>query len=343
MPAEDPARLGGAVRARAVAALVALAACARAAGKEATMEPKPWGETVAMCAGRFCADVPKVMERGGHHSMLDVTLEEKTWMPPLDKAFEREWNAQLAKIDEIRAKRVRQQALRPRSVAGDVVEKRTIAQGFESICYYQDSRNLIVWTALRDYGRAGLVLSRWGLADRKDDLAGSIVEIGNAYHAREGKEPWPAPGADWFYLQQGAVKLPFREEERMEAFFDGLGVRFIMQTETTAEPEKTGPVGRLRTAVARLGSDATDGSTVVKQDSHRKVAGFTGEELLIKETGRKPPEQSDMQFGWVFPGEANSGARPRLVLRIETKADHEAEKTALWNALLDSVRPVTAR
>ena len=64
---------------------------------------------------------------------------------------------------------------------------------------------------------------------------------------------------------------------------------------------------------------------------------------MIKETGKKPLEKSDMQFGWVFPGEANSGARPRLVLRIETKADHEAEKTALWNALLDSVRPVTAR
>jgi hypothetical protein len=342
VPAEDPARVGVIVTARAALVFAAVLACTRASGKEATMEPKPkpWGETVPTCAGRFCADIPRTMERGGRYSMNDVALEEKTWTPPRDKAFEREWEAQLAKIEAIRAKRISQQALRPRSVAGDIVEKRTVAPRFEAVCYYEDSKNLIVWNALRDAGRLGLSLSRWGLNERKDDLAASIVEIGNAYHARDAKEPWPAPGADWFYLAEGAVTLPFREEEHMEAFFDGFGIRFILQSETTAEPEKSGPIGKYKVEMARLGSGGSD-SKVVKQDSRRKIAGLTGEELIIKETG-KPPEQCEMQFGWVFPGEANSGVRPRLVLRIETKADHETEKLALWNALIDSVRPATS-
>jgi Tle cognate immunity protein 4 C-terminal domain len=327
--------------ARMAVALLALAACARAAGKEQTMEPKAWGETVPMCAGRFCADVPKVMERGGRYSMLDVTLQEKVWRPPLDKAFEREWTAQLSKVDDIRGQRIQEQKLRPSSVAGDVVEKRTVAPRFEALCYYQDSKHVVEWIAVRDCGPLGLVLSRWGLAERKDAFAANIVEIGNAYHARDAKEPWPSPGADWFYLDHGAVKLPPREEERMETNFDGLGVRFVMQTETTAEPEKTGPLGRYKLALARLAGDT--GTTVVKQDSRRKVAGFTGEELVVREKGNKPPEELELQFGWVFRGEANSAVRPRLALRIETKADREAEKIALWNALLDSVRPVAAR
>jgi hypothetical protein len=332
------------VRVNAVAAilvLAALAACTRAAGKEPTMEPKPWGETVAVCAGRFCADVPKVMERSGEYSMQDVTLEERTWKPPLDKAFEREWDAQLTKIDQIRAKRISEQKFRPSSVAGEIVEKRTLGPRFEAVCYYQNTRNLVEWVAVRDLGRMGLVLSRWGLAERKDDLAASIVEIGNAYHPRGADEPWPAPKADWFYLDTGAVKLAFREEERMEASFDGNGIRLFMQTSTTSEPDKTGPVGRYKASMADFGPD--DGTTVIKQNTRRKVAGLTGEELLLKEAGNKPPEKAGMQFGWVYPGEANSGTRPQLSLRIETKADHEAEKIALWNALLDSVRPATSR
>src|SRR5438270_3916237 len=269
---EDPAGLEPALKAKAAAALLALAACARAAGKEAAMEPRPWGETVAMCAGRFCADIPKVMRRAGTYVMRGVALEEKPWTAPVDKAFERQWAAELTKIEEIRSERIREQAMRSRSVAGEIVEKRTVAPRFESVCYYKNTRNLIVWVALRDCGPLGLALSRWGGANRKDELAASIAELGNAYHVRSDKEPWPSPGADWFYLDRGAVALPFREEEHMEAFFDGLGVRFFMQTETTAEPEKTGPVGRYKMAIARLGSGLTEASTIVRQDSRRKVA-----------------------------------------------------------------------
>jgi hypothetical protein len=66
----------------------------------------------------------------------------------------------------------------------------------------------------------------------------------------------------------------------------------------------------------------------------RRVGDLAGEEFILRDT-----EGGELRFLWEFPGEADSGLRPRIQLQLVTSAEGQQEKLALWEALVASLKP----
>lgn len=320
------------------AAILALAAASIAAtsdarSKEASMSPAPEEANARRCVGRFCVDVPTEMQRRSEsYEMQRVRLQELELSPPVEGALARTLQERLARIEALKLKR-----RTPTDPRGTILQKRTFQAGMLEGAVYQQYNNELAITvgALRQVGSAALWIEGGG--DRKftEEIAASVKDVGLAYHSRGRDEPWPVPGKDWFYLGQGAVALPFKEQEKASAGFEGhpLGVKFEVAIRTTAKPVRKGLMQRFSEAVMAAGPAFTGAGSPVKQRA-RTAGGLQGEEMIMRDSDAKR-----LYYLWDFPGEPNSGAHPRITLQMETRDERFEEKTALWDRLVDSLRP----
>jgi hypothetical protein len=69
----------------------------------------------------------------------------------------------------------------------------------------------------------------------------------------------------------------------------------------------------------------------------RKVAGLKGEEVVYR--GTEAEGEKTLYFMWDFPGEKNSAHATYTIVSMMGRDDHLEEKLAIWDALLDSMRP----
>ena len=72
----------------------------------------------------------------------------------------------------------------------------------------------------------------------------------------------------------------------------------------------------------------------------REVAGMKGEEsiLRISEDGEKT-----FMFTWEFNGKEDSGEYPTTTIEMEAPDSRLDEKIAIWDAVLDSMKPMFER
>jgi hypothetical protein len=76
------------------------------------------------------------------------------------------------------------------------------------------------------------------------------------------------------------------------------------------------------------------GAFSVVRSGRRTAAGEKGDELILKVNDGK-----ELAFAWTFPGGAEDSARPEIVIKLETTSENQKEKLALWDRVLDSLRP----
>lgn len=315
---------------RFVAAALAVAGLGGGLGcKEKRMEAA--NDPVVQCVGRFRLSVPRLMERAGTYRMQSVSLVETRPADPSPEAFDRAWAARVAAVAALREEHVRDRTARWNH-DGEVFERRTFGPRFEGIRYLERGDGLSTWAALRDAGPVFLGLETNGLDTEKEAAAAFILALGTGY--RPGAT---GAGPRQFALDFGAVDAPPGEEDA-DVLFRGLDVDFTFETAFTREPEQVSVLAKLGRAAIRVGISLTGRLTQVKHDGRRRVGGLVGEELIMREKSDDAPGGGRLYYGWTYPGRANDALRPRIDLKMETSAADQERKTALWNALLDSVR-----
>ncbi len=298
------------------------------------MDQAVFGKLERVYVGRFSLEVPAGARRyGADDQVRQLKLEEVTFVEPLDKAFGAAWAAKLAEVAKIKAKR-----LEPEWIDGDVHSQHELEAGkFRALLYHTENVKIAVrYAALRQVGAAGIWLSRPGDTEDIRPTLDTIALVGKAYQPRPAGAP-PAKG-DVFHLPRGAVVLPFHEQEKAKAAFQGgpLGVEVKLSTTSTGAPKGGGLMSRFGESVAKAGAAFAAGASPVRNRG-RTAAGMQGEEFVMRDS-----EGGDLYFMWEFKGEADSGARPRLQLQMITKDERQKEKMAYWDALVDSLRPASA-
>ncbi|MFY9268948.1 MAG: T6SS immunity protein Tli4 family protein [Candidatus Manganitrophaceae bacterium] len=144
---------------------------------------------------------------------------------------------------------------------------------------------------------------------------------------------------NWFYLQHGAINLPYLEQEKAYVRFEGhpLGLTLEIKMNSTHE---TRPVPnlleRIEVAIRERFAPGLDVSRVRTQK--RTVAGIPGEEVILRMTERG---KTSFLFGWDYLGRKDSGEYPRIVIKMDAFDDkHLQEQTLLWDRMLDSMKPM---
>lgn len=298
--------------------------------REKKMSGQGQEKVVNHCVGRFCLEVPASIRRiGGSYEMSKTQLEEEVLGPPPAGAFERAWTAHLARIEALKANRND-----PDDLYGEVLEKQPLTPTLLSVLYYESvTRRIVTLGGLLDARPMALWMKVDGNPERAELLRTRLKTIAAAYQPPAQDQTWPAPGKDWFYLGHGAIAIGAKYEENAEVEFEGhpLKVKVEFTTKTTSEP----PAGLLERFMQGAAALSSDSAISLARKGKRKVAGLNGEELLLRDS-----DQGKLSFIWSFPGEPDSAKHPSISLKMDTADGELDQKTALWEALLDSMRPV---
>lgn len=293
---------------------------------------------VRQCFGRFCVDVPSSMERAGDvYQLQHVSLDETFWQKPDDEARGKVWEVRLSRIAALKDQREL-----PDDVQGTIREQRAFeAPPMQGVLFHRfDNPEIVSWGALLHRGPVDVWLQIDGDLDRQPDWAKRLTDVAGAYRMSSVQEQLPVAGKDWFYLRYGLVSLPMQYMEEAKVRFEGhpLGLKIELSTKTVNKVKKQSLMDSLSNAMGAFsGAFSGDEDVVTQKYSARKVAGLSGEELILRTSENK----KSLQFLWSYPGEEKSGARPKFTIEMETSLDQEEAKLAFWDALLNSVRPVS--
>lgn len=315
-------------------AAVAATACNRESRKEERMADVLGAGAVRQCVGRFCLMVPASMARSADtFKVQGLTLEEVAWEPGAKDPWEREWLARLAKVEALKERRES-----PADAFGDIVDQRLLVPGkLKAVLFYsRGHQEIVTWGAILDAGPSGLWLQADASPENGDEAARRIAEVASAYRVTEaGKEP--PRGA--FHLVRGVIAAPFKLAEEAHARFAGhpLKLDLSFTYETTFEPNTQGLMERFASALEKSGATVMGGGAIPIRNKKRKVAGLPGEELILHTSERG---KGGLSFVWTTPGEEGSGKHPEIGIEMDSPDDgKKEEKIALWDALLDSVKP----
>ncbi|MCJ8503098.1 T6SS immunity protein Tli4 family protein [Desulfatitalea sp. M08but] len=66
------------------------------------------------------------------------------------------------------------------------------------------------------------------------------------------------------------------------------------------------------------------------------MAGLKGEELIIRGT---EDGKTALNFQWDYPGRENDNHHPRIGFMMDSEDGRLEEKLALWDAVLNAMRP----
>ncbi len=301
------------------------------------MSQEPAKDFTRHCVGRFCLDVPDTLGRTGDgYQLQHLSVEETLWKDPDDKARNGVWEARLARIRALEAQRER-----PGHVHGTILEKRSFdsiaAQG---VLFHRFAvPEISTWGALMRRGPVDVWLQIDGDSDRQQDWAARLMEVAGAYRLPEAREKLPARGKDWFYLREGMVALPMKYMEEAKVRFESapLDLKIEFSTKTINKAKRRGLMDAFAGAMAAFGSALTAEENIVPQKVRsRKVAGLKGEEMILRMSDK---HEQRLHCLWEYPGEVKSGSHPRMVIELDGDLEQEEALLALWEKLLDSVRP----
>ena len=160
------------------------------------------------------------------------------------------------------------------------------------------------------------------------------LEIARAYHVIDPNNPTKENS---FYLQYGAIALPYLEQEEAYARFEGhpLGLKLRIETNETHKVEQAGLIER--TAASLLSGFAAGVDVDTIRSGKRVVAGMRGDEQVLRMSDK---DGVMLSFAWNFQGEKDSGDKPEILISMEAGDGQREEKLRIWDAILDSFKPV---
>ena len=286
--------------------------------------------------GRFRVDVPLELKLAHQeHRIRYADIEEFVWPQNINKEQVRNriWETKLSEIDNIKPLK---------GIKNIVIEKKdfsAIGKWAQGILYYGDRllKEEMYWNILVDAGQIGVWIKIHGIDKKAMQL--NIDNILKSYSFRNDDD-LKTSNTDSFFSKHGVFKLPYLEQEHTYARFEGHPLNFKLEIEMneTQEVEKTGLASKLEKLLV---SYVTPGLDIHKIRSHKRaVAGLKGEEIVMKMI---EADESKLQFAWQYQGKEDSGEHPEIELTMESPDGNLDEKLKIWDAVLDSMKPMFAR
>ena len=294
--------------------------------------PKDKGVNHAMKTyymGRFALDVPVEMTQAVQAQTIRYAeIKEFQWPEglPREKARTEYWNSRLSEIKQLK---------KPDNIKDVILQERSftnLGQWSKGVMYYGDyiitQRHF--WSVIADYGKFGICLKLYGTNDKL--LLDNLTNILSHYQqpVNQSNEP--------FYLINGAINLPYLEQEKTYSRFEGhaLNLKLEVEMNETHKVEKLGVAERLAASIAINFAPGVDVEKI--RSRSRTAAGLKGEELVMRMSASG--EDTQIQFGWEYRGEVDSGERPEIQITMETPDGNLKEKLKVWDAILDSFKPM---
>ena len=295
--------------------------------------------------GRFAVKVPAGMTLDHQGTRLTFReIEEVVWPQDQDveKAREAIWQARLAEIAQKKP---------PKDKEKVIIETRDLSTEqrlMKAVLYYGSDyyTDNVYWDVLVDGGSVGAWIKDSGVEDATKEILQYSLEVAKAYRIPPPNTPTAAL-ENGCYLQHGVIALPYLEDEKAFARFRHrpLGLWFKVRTTSMDVIEEVGLLDRFK---ALLFSDFAEGVKIKKlRTGKRTVAGLKGEETIMKtvEKGSEDNDRSKLQFTWEYVGQKDSGDFPEIQITMAdtiTNGDVEnyQEKLAIWDAILDTIRPI---
>ena len=292
--------------------------------------------------GRFSITVPTVMEQKIRSSKLrSVEIKEVVWPKELspEKARTTEWELFMTEVRQ----------LTPKKNTDKVILKTNnfpeVGKWVNGI-FFQDKKYSYkegVWKLLMDAGSVGV----WFIGDptivEKENVSHKMVRnietVAKAYQPLDIK----SQRDNCFYLQYGVINLPYFVDEESIVRFEGhpLITKLLIEMEMDMNHEIE-PQALIKGTKAMLAAAlVTPGGSISKiRLGKREVAGMPGEEAVLKV---KEEDRTDLLFTWEYSGKDDSGEYPTTRINMESPDGNLEEKLKIWDAVLDSMKPMFVR
>jgi hypothetical protein len=292
--------------------------------------------------GRFSFRLPKEMKlMSRSHKLREEEINEITWPAEIshEKAREAEWNKFMSKIKTLTPPKGKDSVIiRMRDISG-------VGKWTKAVFYYDyfGRPRTATWALLMDAGPVGVWIkdNPPGLVEdenKTNNAINNISNIGKSYHLMDSISQKPI--SDWFYLKYGAINLPYLWQESSDVRFEEhpLNLTLRIRMNETYSVEKAGLIEKTIDAIV---SGYANGVQIKKIRSHKRtVAGLNGEEEVLRMTAK---DEDALSFVWEFNGKENSGESPRIVITMDTPYNSLDEKLKIWDAVLDSMKPMFER
>ena len=286
--------------------------------------------------GRFALDVPVEMKQAVQaHTFRYARIEEFMWPQSVNKdnARQNNWNERLAAINKLKAPRGIKKVL-IKSINSD-----STTNWYKGALYYGSyvSSKEAKWGVMIDDGAVGIWGEISGLVKYEDYMRRDLLEILSAYRIR-GVENQAGHEGNWYHLKYGSINLPYMEQEKTYARFEGdpLDLKLEVEMKEAHKVEKLRLAERLAASIATSYAPGVDVDKI--RSGGREAAGLKGEELVMRMSASG--EDTQIQFIWEYHGEAESGERPKIQITMETPDGRLDEKLKVWDAILDSFKPM---
>jgi len=288
--------------------------------------------------GRFLIDVPSDMQLSSQNGTIRSSeTYEFIWPQVQDKSKIREemLKTKLAEIKKFRPPKGKESAFI------EIREIKDIPHWTRGILYYSNYLgDEVKWVMLTDFGRVG-VWTEMRSGKNNPANIGKMIQsfstFANAYQVRCSNNASSLPSGNWFHLRYGSVNLPYKIRERSRVcFYDpSNALRLEIEMNETYKVEDIGLSDRLSAAI---NSNYAPGVEVDKIRAHKRTAaGLKGEEVVFRTTDSK---KTVLNFGWEFPGEKDSGEKPEIQITMDSPDGNLDEKLKIWDAILDSFKPM---
>lgn len=288
--------------------------------------------------GRFNISVPIEMCINAQSTLLrKVQIDEMKWRNQSGRIVSHDivWNQRINEVTKLR---------KPDGIKTIIMEERTLPFAplwAKAIFYYGDyaQKDVGFWNILLDAGETGVWLRFHGLITAKEEMLQWVLEVAKTYQENTMENTMSKSAANWFCLKYGALNIPYKHQESTYTRFEGhpldLKLEIEMNETHIDEPKEEGLLAR--TAAAILTGFAF-GVDIKKIRSHKRtVAGLDGEEQVVR---MKDKDGTELDFTWRYAGKKDSGEYPKIVVTMESPDGKLEEKLKLWDAILDSMKPL---
>jgi hypothetical protein len=296
--------------------------------------------------GRFSIAVPDKLELKIRSSKLGyVDIKEVVWQKNTntEQARTAEWDRFMAEIKKITPPEGTDKVIiRTNNFPG-------IGKWVKGIFFHDEnnSSRLGIWSLLMDAGQVGVWLKGDPSIVIKENvnhkMARNIEEIAKVYQPPETVKTSCKQPNNCFYLQHGAIDMPYLEQEESIARFEGhpLITKLLIEMEMdfNHEIELMGLIKKTRGLLAA--ALITPGGSISKvRLGKREVAGMPGEEAVLKV---REGSETELVFTWEYNGKDDSGEYPTTRIIMESPDGNLDEKLKIWDAVLDSMKPMFDR
>ena len=290
--------------------------------------------------GRFSIAVPGEMKEAQgsrSHQLRRVEIDEIVWPEVInhEKARELEWNNFMAEINKLTP---------PEGKFKNIIKAQDfpgVGKWANGIFYHNinDSNEEGSWKLLMDSGQTAVWFKGIPVLVEKENKSNLMVEniknIGKSYRVLDSTTS--KPKGDWFYLKHGAINLPYLWQEKSYIRFEGhpLNIKIEVEMHETYTVEKAGLIEKTIDAITTGYASGVKMKKIRSQK--RTVADLNGEEEVLRMTEK---DKDALNFVWEYNGKENSGECPRIVITMDTPNGNLDEKLKIWDAVLDSMKPM---